>query len=62
MNVDYFLKLIRKYTDIQELDGEIIQEFVEKIIVHKAEKVDGRKQQRIEILYNCVGAIELPKK
>lgn len=38
MNVEYFLSLVRKYTDIQELTGEIIREFVEKIIVFKAEK------------------------
>jgi site-specific DNA recombinase len=29
-NVDAFLKLVRKYTDIQELTAEIIREFVEK--------------------------------
>ena len=44
MNVEYFLSLVRKYTDIQELTGEIIHEFVEKIIVFKAEKVDGHRQ------------------
>ena len=38
MNVEYFLSLVRKYTDIQELTGKIIREFVEKIIVFKAEK------------------------
>ena len=51
MNVEYFLSLVRKYTDIQELTGEIIREFVEKIIVFKAEKMDGHRQQRIQIIY-----------
>ena len=60
MNVEYFLSLVRKYTDIQELTGEIIREFVEKIIVFKAEKMDGHRQQRIQIIYNAIGAVEIP--
>lgn len=60
MNVEYFLSLVRKYTDIHELTGEIIREFVEKIIVFKAEKVDGHRQQRIQIIYNAIGAVEIP--
>jgi uncharacterized protein (UPF0371 family) len=45
---------------ITELDAEIIREFIDKIIVFKAEKVDGRRTQRIQIFYNCIGAIDLP--
>lgn len=31
---------------VQELDAEIIREFVEKIIVYKAERVDGHRVQK----------------
>lgn len=61
LNAEHFLSLVRKYTEIKELDAEIIREFVEKIIVFKAEKIDGRRTQRIQIIYNCIGAVELPK-
>lgn len=61
LNAEHFLSLVRKYTDIKKLDAEIIREFVEKIIVFKAEKIDGRRTQRIQIIYNCIGAVELPK-
>ena len=40
-NVDYFLDLVRKYTDIQELTTEMIHEFVEKILGYNAERIDG---------------------
>ncbi|MGI5915208.1 MAG: DUF4368 domain-containing protein [Anaerolineae bacterium] len=33
---------------------------MDKIIVFKAEKVDGRRTRRIQIFYNCIGAIDLP--
>lgn len=60
LNAEYFLSLARKYTDIRELDAEIIREFVERIVVHKTEKVDGRRQQRIQIVYKSVGVIDVP--
>ena len=47
VNVERFLDLVRKYTDIRELTGEVIREFVERIYVHKAERIDGRRVQRI---------------
>ena len=62
LNAEYFLQLVQKYTDIKDLDAEIIREFVEKIIVFKAEKVDGHRVQRIQIIYNCIGAVEIPSK
>jgi site-specific DNA recombinase len=55
LNVDHFLTLVRKYTDIKELTAEIIREFVEKIYVYKAERIDGRRVQRIKIVWNCIG-------
>jgi len=60
VNVDRFLSLVRKYTDIQELTAEIIREFVEKIYVHKAERIDGKRVQRIRIVWNCIGELTLP--
>ncbi len=61
LNAEHFLSLVRKYTDINELDAEIIRQFIEKIIVYKAEKLDGHRQQHIEVIFNCIGAVELPK-
>ena len=60
LNVDHFLSLVRKYTDIKELTAEIIREFVEKIYVYKAERIDGKRVQRIKIVWNCIGAFEPP--
>ncbi len=57
LGVDTFLSMVRRYTDIKELDAEIIRVFVEKILVYKAEKVDGHRVQRIKIIYNGIGEI-----
>ena len=55
VNAEKFLDLVRKYTDKKELNGEIIREFVQKIIVHKAEKINGKRTQKITIIYNFIG-------
>lgn len=57
LGVDTFLSMVRSYTDIKELDAEIIRVFVEKILVYKAEKVDRHRVQRIKIIYNGIGEI-----
>jgi len=59
LGVDTFLSMVRRYTDIKELDAEIIRVFVDKILVYKAEKVDGHRVQRIKIIYNGIGEIPI---
>ena len=60
VNVDHFLTLVRKYTDVQELTAEIVREFVEKVYVYQAERIDGQKVQRIRIVWNCIGEFTPP--
>ena len=55
-----FLSLVRKYTDIQELTPAIVNEFVDKVMVHKIEEIDGERVQEIEIFLNYIGKVELP--
>ena len=55
-----FLFLVHKYTDIQELTPAIVNEFVDKVLVHKIENTDGGRVQEIEIFLNYIGKVELP--
>jgi len=59
-NADHFLLLVGKYNDIRKLDAEIIRECVECINVFQAKKVDKHRQQRIQIIYNYIDAVNLP--
>lgn len=61
LNVDLFLKVVRKYTDITEITGETIRSFVERIDVYKPEKVPGTrtKKQTICIHWNFIGAVDI---
>lgn len=55
-----FLMLAKKYTDFSELTTQMINEFIEKIIVHAPERIDGDRVQEIEIYLNFIGRFELP--
>lgn len=59
-NVTKFMRLVKRYTEIEELTPEVVREFIEKVFVHQAEKVNGKRRQAVEIIYNCVGAIPNP--
>lgn len=63
LNVDSFLAQIRKYTDIMELDAEIVRAFVERIEVFQPEKVPGTrtKRQTTRIYWNFIGAVDIPQ-
>ena len=51
---------VRKYTDPQELTAQMVNDLVDKIIVHAPDKSSGHRKQKIEIYYNAVGIINLP--
>lgn len=56
-NIESFIKLVKKYTNIEKLDCEILRTFVDKVLVYQAEKIDGKKVQKIKIIYNFIGDI-----
>jgi len=55
-DVDRFIKIVGRYTDIQELTYENVHEFIDRILIHELDKeTDTRK---IEIFYSFVGQID----
>ena len=46
-NVDKFIELVHRYTDFTELTTPMIHEFVDKIVVHEADKSTGDRIQRL---------------
>ena len=63
LNIEAFLRLVRRYSDIRVLDAEIIRSFVERIEVFQPEKVPGTKtkKQTIRIFWNHIGILDIPE-
>ena len=57
LNTDKFIKIVQKYTKISELTPEILHEFIDKVIIHAPDKSSGKRIQKVDIVYNCVGTI-----
>lgn len=58
-NANRFLKIIEKYIDVKELDKKILNELVDHIEVHEAEKINGKRVQKVDICYRFVGNITM---
>lgn len=59
-DITQFISNVKKYTEITDLTPEILNELIEKILIHQAEKIDGKKVQEIDIYYRGVGIISFP--
>ncbi len=56
-NAAKFTTVIESLVDIKELNKTVLNKAIDKIIVHEAEKVDGKRTQLIDIYYRFVGNI-----
>ena len=56
-----FIQRARQVTQLTELTPEIVHEFIEKIVVFKPEKVDGKRHQRMDIYYSTIGLWTAPE-
>lgn len=54
-NIQKFLKVVRKYTSLEELSPNIVNELIDRIEIHKPDKSTGKRTQQIDIYYNFVG-------
>jgi len=56
-NVERFVKMVQRYTEVPELTATILNEFVEKILVHEADKSSGKRVQDVEIIFSYIGQL-----
>ena len=53
-----FIDEVSKYAGITELNYKILHQLIDKILVSKAEKVDGEYVQKIQIFYRFIGPLD----
>lgn len=59
-NVAKLIAVTKKYTRIEELTPEILNAFVDKIVIHERVKQDGKRTQAVDIYYSYVGIVDVP--
>ena len=60
-NVNQFLELAKKYTDFSVLTTPMLNEFIDKIIIHAPYRDEVDRFQQIDIYFNFIGQFELPE-
>ncbi len=60
-NMEAFMALARKYRDVEELTTPMIYDFVDKIIVHAPQKINGERHMQVEIILRFIGNFQVPK-
>ncbi len=58
-DAEKWVKLIRQYSEITELDAPLLNTLIEKILIHEGVKgPDGVREQEVEIFYRFIGKID----
>ena len=58
---DKFMALVDRYTSFDELTTPMLNEFVEKVVVHERVSVGRyKRKQRVDVYFNFIGLVELP--
>jgi len=61
MNLDGFLALVRRYSaDFTDFTPDMVQEFIDRVVVHHRQKEQGKMMQRVEIYYKMIGHVQIP--
>ena len=50
-----FIKEIRRYAAIEELDEAVLNRLISRILIGEIKKIDGQRTQEVKIIYNFVG-------
>lgn len=54
-----FVSLVRKYTDYSEITDTMMNEFIEKVIVHESTGTRYHKEQQIDIYFSFIGRVDV---
>jgi hypothetical protein len=61
LRADKFLELAKRHTDFSELTVPLITEFIEKVIVHEADRSSGKRTQQVDVHLNFIGQFDVPE-
>lgn len=57
-SINDFVSLIEQYAPVKKLDAILLNNLVEKIVIHERQRIDGETIMKIEIYYRFVGKID----
>jgi hypothetical protein len=59
VRADRFIEIVKRHMDFSELTAPMINEFIEKIVVHEADRSSGEREQQVDVYLNFIGRFTL---
>jgi len=60
VRADKFMELVNRHTEFETFSTVLLNEFIEKVIVHEAQKIKGKRTMQVDIYLNFIGKFEVP--
>jgi hypothetical protein len=61
-NAERFIQLSRRYAEFDELTAQILNEFVDRVVIYPTDKSKPERTRDIEIYLNYVGKFDVPQR
>jgi site-specific DNA recombinase len=59
VRTDKFIQLVKRYSNFTKLTTPMLNEFVEKVVIHEADKSSGKRVQKVDIYFNFIGQFDV---
>ena len=61
VRADRFIEIARRYTDFDKLTVPMLNEFIERVVVHEGDKSSGQRVQKVDVHLNFIGTFDAPE-
>jgi DNA invertase Pin-like site-specific DNA recombinase/ssDNA-binding Zn-finger/Zn-ribbon topoisomerase 1 len=59
VRADKFIELVKQHTEFPKFSAALLNEFIEKVVVHEAEKINGVRTMKVDIHLNFIGQFDV---
>jgi DNA invertase Pin-like site-specific DNA recombinase len=60
VRADKFIDLALRYTEFEELTPVLLNEFIDRVVIHEKDKSGGKTTQEVDIYFNFIGGFVVP--
>lgn len=58
LDANRFVKLVKSYTEVEDITQDILAMFIDRILIHKAEIIDGKRTIKVDIFFKGIGNMD----
>ena len=59
IRIDRFIELVRRYEKFDDLTTPMLNEFIDKVLIHQADKSSGKRVQQMDVYFSFIGLVNI---